>query len=128
MQLEILLWVVARCKVELSDNARDVFADDIFTRMPEMSVTELFSTTTALMCLGNRLDPGLLRLFMRRALRRASATLFRQSFVHDSLTISDGSEGGSREGVSSTDHSGTSAVDLSQGIVSLLAAAVNSPR
>ena len=54
MQLSILLWVVARCRVSLPEDSRDVLADAIFTRLEDMPKRTIFSVTTALIILGNR--------------------------------------------------------------------------
>ena len=54
LQLAVLLWVVARCRVPLPDDSRDVFADAIFSRLGGFSRGTLFSVATALAVLGNR--------------------------------------------------------------------------
>ena len=53
---------MARCRVPLPDDSRDVLADAIFTRLEDLPKRSLFSITTALIILGNRSEVGRLEV------------------------------------------------------------------
>ena len=135
-QLALLLWLVARCRIPLSDDSRDVMAEAVYNCLPDAPAHALFSLASALAALGPGFGPGLLSRVSRRALRVAQ---------------SPGSVGKERTSAEGLDRSQAAAIknmprlrpkrplrrlklsssqlgELGLGVTSLLVAAVNSPR
>ncbi|GAX72614.1 hypothetical protein CEUSTIGMA_g70.t1 [Chlamydomonas eustigma] len=68
-ELALMLWILGRLKITLQEDARDVLADELFSRLQEMPPMALLSTSCAFTLLGEGFDPGLYKLIIKRAVR-----------------------------------------------------------